>query len=238
MSSSHPQPANEILRGLPLDELAILQPQLHHVPLVLRQVIHATGAPIHDVYFMEEGLTSITAGTGDDEEVEVGITGREGFVGISALLMPEATAIHRAFVQVPGSAYRMQAWAFREALAKCQVLQARCLRYLQFMLVQTAQCAACNARHGLPERLARWLLSAMDRTHRDEVPMTQEFLSYMLGVRRAGVSVVTNSLQNAGLIRQSRGKVTLLDRAGLQAKACSCYGTINDSYGLIMNSAK
>ena len=214
----------------------MLRPHLHSVPLVMRQVLHAVGTPIHDVYFMEEGLTSLTANAGEGAEVEVGLVGREGLVGTGVLLMPGATAVHRSFIQVAGSAYRMQAATFRDALSQFESLRDGCLRYVQFMMVQTAQCAACNARHGLPERLARWLLFSMDRIESDDLPMTQEFLSYMLGVRRAGVSVVANSLQNDGLIRQSRGKVTLLDRAGLEAKACVCYRLVEDSRALIMGT--
>jgi len=229
-----PEVRNAILRGLPPKDLAMLRPHLHLVPLVLRQVLHATGAPIHDVYFMDEGLTSLTASAGNGAEVEVGLVGREGLVGTGVLLMPDATAVHRAFIQVPGSAYRMQAATFRDAVSQFESLRDGCMRYVHFMMVQAAQCAACNARHGLPERLARWLLSSMDRTGTEEVPMTQEFLSYMLGVRRAGVSVVATGLQGEGLIRQSRGRVTLLDRLGLEAKACVCYRVIEDSRTGIM----
>ena len=123
----------------------------------------------------------------------------------------------------------MRALAFREALAVMPALRDQCLRYVQFVMVQTAQSAACNVRHELPERLARWLLMCRDRTDSDELPMTQEFLSYMLGVRRAGVSVVANALQSTGFIRQSRGSLTILDRAGLEQEACSCYRMIEDS---------
>ena len=123
----------------------------------------------------------------------------------------------------------MRAPAFRDALAAMPVLRDHCLRYVQFVLVQTAQSAACNARHEMPERLARWLLMSRDRIDSDELPMTQEFLSYMLGVRRAGVSVVANALQSTGAIRLSRGHLTVLDRAGLEEEACSCYRLIEDS---------
>ena len=108
-------------------------------------------------------------------------------------------------------------------------LRDHCLRYVQFVMVQIAQSAACNARHDMPERLARWLLMSRDRIDSDELPMTQEFLSYMLGVRRAGVSVVANALQSTGVIRLSRGHLTVLDRAGLEEEACSCHQLIEDS---------
>ena len=145
-----------------------------------------------------------------------------------------ASAVHQAIVQMPGAGHRMRAPVFRDALAAMPTLRDRCLRYVQFVMVQTAQSAACNARHDMPERLARWLLMSRDRIDSDELPMTQEFLSYMLGVRRAGVSVVANALQSTGVIRLSRGHLTVLDRAGLEEEACSCYKLIENSRKSIM----
>ena len=187
------------------------------------------------VYFPEIGLASLTADTGDNGFVEVGMTGREGIVGVAALLNPEAVAVHRALVQVGGAALRIRSADLRGLVEQVPALRDRCLRYLQVLMVQTSQAAACNARHELPERLARWLLMTRDRVDSDEVPMTQEFLSYMLGVRRAGVSVVAGALQAQGLIQQSRGRMTILDRAGLEKEACPCYRLIEDSRRRIMD---
>jgi CRP-like cAMP-binding protein len=128
----------------------------------------------------------------------VGFTGREGLVGAVILLNPDALAVHRAFIQVPGAAFRMRAGALREAAEWSPALRDRCLRYVHFMMVQTAQFAACNARHELSERLARWLLMTRDRMNGDDLPLTQEFLSVMLGVRRSGVSVAASTLQAGG----------------------------------------
>jgi CRP-like cAMP-binding protein len=227
---------NELLRALPPDELELLRPHLSPVSLVLSQVLHETEAPVDEVYFLEAGLISLTADTRDNGQVEVGMTGREGFVGLAAILSPDPVGVHRALVQVSGRAHRVQVPAFRELLERSPALRDRCLRYVQVMLVQNSQIAACNARHGLPERLARWLLMSRDRIDADELPMTQEFLSYMLGVRRAGVSVVANALQSQGLIRQSRGRMTLLNRAGLEDKACSCYRVVEQNRARIMNT--
>lgn len=220
---------NELLSALPLDELDQLRPDLHAVTFVLRQVLHEIGSPIDDVFFPESGLVSLTADTKDTGLVEVGMTGREGFVGTAVPLNASPSAVHQAIVQIPGSGYRMRAPMFRDALAAMPALRDRCLRYIQFVMVQTAQSAACNARHDMPERLARWLLMSHDRIDSDDLPMTQEFLSYMLGVRRAGVSAVANALQATGAVRLSRGHLTVLDRAGLEDEACSCYRLIEDS---------
>lgn len=225
---------NELLRSLPANDLDRIRPYLKPVTLVLSQILHEVDAPIDDTYFVESGLISLTADTSDNGQVEVGMTGREGFVGLAALLNPIPYSTHRALVQVPGRANRIQTAIFRELVAQSPALRDRCLLYVQVMLVQNSQIAACNARHSLPERLARWLLMSRDRIDADDLPMTQEFLSYMLGVRRAGVSVVANALQAEGLIRQSRGRITLLDHAGLEAKACSCYRVVEHSRTQIM----
>ena len=228
---------NDLLRSLPAGQLERLRPYLTPVTLVLFQVLHEFDTPIDETYFIESGLVCLTANTYDNGQVEVGMTGREGFVGLSALLNPAPISVHRALVQVPGRAYRIQTAVFRELVDQLPALRDHCLRYVQVMLVQNSQIAACNARHDLSERLARWLLMSWDRIGTDELPMTQEFLSYMLGVRRAGVSVVTNALQAQGLIRQSRGRITLLDRAGLEARACTCYRVVERSRVRIMGGA-
>ncbi len=224
---------NQILAALPAEDLNLLRPRFGRVSLVLAQVLHEAGNPIEDVYFLESGLASLIADTGDNGQVEVGVTGRDGLVGGSLLLNPTAIALHRAVVQVPGVAYRMQAASLRELTDHAPALREHCLRYLQFTLAQAAQSAACNARHELPARLARWLLMTRDLTGDNELPITQEFLSYMLGVRRAGVSGVARELESKGLIRQSRGRLTLLDHAGLERKACSCHRFIENSRGQI-----
>jgi CRP-like cAMP-binding protein len=225
---------NELLAALPVGELDQLRPNLHPVTFVMRQVLHEVGAPIDEVFFLESGLVSLTADTKDTGLVEVGMTGREGFVGTSVPLNARASAVHQTIVQMPGAGNRMRAPAFRDALATLPAFRDRCLRYVQFVMVQTSQSAACNVRHEMPERLARWLLMCRDRHDSDDLPMTQEFLSYMLGVRRAGVSVVANALQSTGAIRLSRGTLTVLDRAVLEEEACSCYGMIEDSRKSIM----
>jgi CRP-like cAMP-binding protein len=228
---------NELLRALPADELQRLRPQLMPVTLVVSQVLHEAESPIDEVFFLESGLAFLTADTKDHGLVEVGTTGRDGFVGLPVLLSPEPISVHRAFIQIPGRAYRLRAAVLREMAEALPTLRDRCLRYVQVMLMQNSQIAACNARHDLPGRLARWLLMSRDRIDGNDLPMTQEFLSTMLGVRRAGISVVANSLQGQGLIRQSRGRITILDRARLEERACTCYRMIEHNRARIMGTS-
>ena len=231
---SGPAFRNELLAVLSKEDVESLRSRLQRVTLVLEQVLHEPSEHIDHVYFPEEGVVSLTADTKDAGLVEVGMTGREGMVGAYVILNPDATAVHRALVQVPGAAIRMQTTVFKELVDRSPAFRDRCFRYIQVLLVQTAQATACNARHELPERLARWLLTSHDKLDSDEMPVTQEFLALMLGVRRTGVSVIANTLQSTGAIRQSRGRITILDRCLLEAEACNCYRLIEDSRRKIM----
>ncbi len=238
-ASGNGQPTirNELLASLPPEALERVRPHLQRVTWVIEQELHPVGDPLDHAYFPESALVSLTADTGDNSFVEVGMTGREGMVGASILLNPDAVAMHRAIVQIGGIGFRIRSSTLRNLMEQVPALRDRCLRYLQVLMVQTSQSAACNARHELSERLARWLLMVRDRADSDEVPMTQEFLSYMLGVRRAGVSVIASALQAQGLIQQSRGRLAILDRAGLEKEACNCYRLIEDSRRQIMGRA-
>ncbi len=225
---------NRLLATLAPVELKSLRPHLFGpVNLAQGQTLHARGRPVADVFFPETGLASLTAGTLDGD-VEIGVTGREGLVGAAVLLDPEAVAVHEAFVQIPGAAWRVPAPALRRAVEQSPVLREHLLRYVQSLMAQSAQAAACNARHAVPQRLARWLLMAHDRVDGDELALLQEAVSLMLGVRREGVSVAAGALQAAGLIRQSRGRITVLDRPGLEAAACACYRVVRDSQERIL----
>jgi len=227
---------NQLLSVLSAEDVERLRPHLQPVTLVLGQVLHEAGEHIDHVYFPENGVVSLTADTMDNGMVEVGMTGREGIVGASVALNYDAIAIHRALVQIPGSAIRMRTAAFHEALEQSAAFRDRCLRYVQVIMVQASQTAACNARHELTERLARWLLMCRDRLESDEMPMTQEFLALMLGVRRTGVSLIANTLQSTGAIKQSRGRMTIVDREALETEACNCYRFIENSRRTIMGT--
>lgn len=232
--SNPPSLQNELLAALPPEDLDRLRPHCQRVTLVMEQVLHEPGAPMEQVYFVQGGLVSLVADTGDAGLVEVGMAGREGMAGAVALLDPGAVSLYRAVVQVPGHAIRMGVGAFRDAVGQSPALRDLCLRYLQTLLVQASQAAACNARHDLPERLARWLLMTHDRVDGDELPMRQEFLGQMLGVRRAGVSIALAALETMGVVRPARGRITVLDRPGLEAEACNCYRVIRDNKHRVM----
>ena len=154
------------------------------------------------------------------------MAGRESMAGLSALLDPETTSFNRVFVQMAGVAYRMTAPALLESVVTMPTLRRLLFRALDASMAQVAQTAVCNSRHSLPERLARWLLFAHDRVDGDELPLTQAFLSVMLGVRRSGVTIALGTLQMAGFVQRRRGRVVVCDRAGLEAAACDCYGRV------------
>jgi len=220
---------NAILAASSPEDIDAMRPHLHRVTLTSNQVLYEMDSPITDVFFVEEGVVSLAAAALNNGQVEVGLTGREGLVGAPVILNRQPYSVNRAFIQVPGAAYRMSAAVLRTVTDRSADLRDQCLRYIDFLLVQTAQVAACNARHNLPERLARWLLMVRDRIDSASLPMTQEFLSVMLGVRRSGVSVAASTLQAGGLIRVQRGHVLILDHDGLAAASCDCYRAIQSS---------
>jgi CRP-like cAMP-binding protein len=218
---------NELLSTLPPVELLQLRPLLTRVQWVNGQGLHEAGERIEQVFFVEQGLAAMMADTdGGSSSTEVGLVGREGMVGLPVLLSPAAASFHRAVVQMPGSALRMPAPALRSSLDALPVLRGLLFQALEAFMAQVAQTAACNSRHPLPQRLARWLLMAHDRSDGDDLALTQELLSAMLAVRRSGVTVAMQALQAAGVVGQRRGRVTICDRPGLEAAACGCYGRV------------
>jgi CRP-like cAMP-binding protein len=218
-------PRNRLLAALPPDDLARLRPRLEAVELPLRQVVHAPGEPIEAVYFTETGWFSMLAHLESGDAAEVGLVGREGMIGLPILLGSNRDDVE-AVVQGPGTALRMDARAFREDLERIPALRTLLQRYALVHYGQVGRTAACNGRHYVDQRLARWLLMAHDRAEGDEFPMTHEFLSMMLGVRRAGVTVAAGTLQKAGFIYYERGCIKITDRPGLESAACECYGIV------------
>jgi CRP-like cAMP-binding protein len=223
--SATPTSRNRLLAALPSGVLAELWPQLQSVELPFRHVLQAPGKPIEAVYFPETGWASMLAYMEDGDAAEVGLIGREGFIGLPVLLGADHDDIE-AMVQGPGTALRMDARAFRQELQRLPALHDLLLRYALVHHGQVARTAACNGRHHTDQRLARWLLMGHDRAEGDEYPMTHEFLSMMLGVRRAGVTVSAGALQKAGHIQYGRGRITITDRPGLESVACECYGMV------------
>jgi len=199
--------------------------ELEFVEMRSHDLLNEMGEPIEYCYFMNSGMTSILTIMGDGKGVEVGLTGKEGFIGLP-LVVGLKTSATRAIVQITGSAFRLSAARALQALNKCPQLSRRLNRYSQELGIQATQVAACNRLHDVEERLARWLLMSQDRVGGEIVPLTQEFLSHMLGTRRASVTVAAGILQKAGLIKYARGSVTIVNRERLEDAACECYEII------------
>ncbi|XXX75096.1 Crp/Fnr family transcriptional regulator [Sorangium sp. So ce134] len=226
---------NRLLSALPRRELERLLPQLEVVPLGHKQVLYEASEPIHHVYFPENGVVSLLSLMENGDAVEIGTVGNEGMVGLPVFLGSVSTQ-GRAFSQVPGDAVRMRSPIFREEVGRGGRLRETLSRYTQSLFEQIAQAAACNRLHPMGERCARWLLMTHDRVGADEFPLTHEFLSQMLGVRRATVTVAVGMLQQAGLVQFTRGRVTVLSRAGLEEASCECYAIIRDGYERLLGS--
>ena len=216
---------NDLLDRFPEEDFARLSPSLAVVSLVLRDLLDEADRPIRDVYFPTTAMISMIVVMEDGNEVETGLVGSEGLVGLSVALGLDS-GLQRSICQSRGDAWRLPAPVFREVLERSRPLNSLIMRYAAVTLRQTAQVVACNALHPVAERLCRWLLMSHDRVGRDKFVMTQEFMGEMLGVRRQSVAVVAGTLQAAGLIRYSRGMIEVLDRAGLEAASCECYRLI------------
>jgi CRP-like cAMP-binding protein len=209
---------NHLLASLPQIERNILRPHLTRVRLIAKQVLIEHGRPLEHAFFIEEGLTSIVAETAQGESgVQVAMIGREGLVGASALLNDKTAACGSGIMQIPGSALRIPIIQLRHTLDDCPVLRDLSMGFLQSLTRQLMSVAARNIRCTLFERYVYWLLMAHERMDGGELPVTQEALSILLGVRRSGVTVATTALQKARLISTSRGKIKILDRDGLEA---------------------
>lgn len=220
-------PTNLLLAALSKDEYRRLLPDLEPSPLAFGEVIYEPGDLIRYVYFPTSGIISLLAAVEDRATLEVGLVGREGMVGLP-IFMGVKTSRNLAVVQGAGAAMRVKATAFRKECNNGGSLPRLLRRYTHSRLTQIAQGAACNRFHSIDARLARWLLMTRDRLSTDEFQITQEFLSNMLGVRREGVNKAAGALQKRLLISYSRGTLTTLNRAGLEAVACRCYGIIKE----------
>jgi CRP-like cAMP-binding protein len=216
---------NIILRGLPRRESTQLFPLLEFVRLRLHQVLHEAGEPIRSGYFLNNGLGSVLTTQPDGKTVEVGLIGKEGFVGFPVVFGFKTSGL-RVITQGDGSAYRVDVDTLLRILPNCPELEKQLQRFSMILGMQSTQLAACNRLHDVVERLARWLLMSHDRIGGSMLPLTQEFLAQMLGSRRASVTVAAGTLQKAGLIEYSRGSVNIVNRQKLEAEACDCYQVI------------
>ena len=213
---------NGLLAALPPDDLARLRPRLQPVELPFDMTLFPADGAVEAVLFVESGMVSLLATLDGGEQIEVGIAGREGLVGLP-LVFGDDRSLVEARVQMEGAALRLGAAALREEMDRSPALRGLLLRYALFFQAQVTLTAACNARHAIEHRLARWLLIAHDRADGADFPMTHEFISMMLGVRRPGVSLAAGVLQKAGLIRYARGRMEITDRPGLEAASCECH---------------
>lgn len=227
--AAHGAEQNLLLRALPPAAYGALWPHLE--PIVVRngQMLSAADAPIHAVYFPRTCVTSLLTPLSDEAPVESATVGCEGMVGVPVVLGAETTHT-QSLAQIEGRVARVDVDRFREWLGASDGAFPLLLRYAQALLEQTAQSVACNRRHAMEERCARWLLATRDRVGGDQFTLTHEFLAQMLGTRRASVTVAAGMLQQAGLLRYSRGRVTILDAARLEEASCECYQAVREQH--------
>jgi len=227
MPSTNPARQNRLLSVLPPVDSQRFFSDLQPISLPLRHVIQAAAGPLDHVYFIESGVASILTTMANGASIEVGMIGTEGMVGVSALFGAEVSS-QNVIIQVAGTVLRMNTARCREAFNQSAEVRNVILRFADSLFDVSAQTAACNRLHSIEQRCARWLLMARARHTSDSIPMTHEFLASMLGVRRAGVSETAGELQRSGLIRYHHGKVTIVDREGLEAAACECFALDRD----------
>ncbi|WP_319423172.1 Crp/Fnr family transcriptional regulator [Pleurocapsa sp. FMAR1] len=229
MSQDHTHSANRLLAALPEIEYQRLEPYLTPVSLPVGTVLHEGSEKIETVYFPNTALISLVSILSNGTSTEIALVGGTGMVGLPVVLS-NGYSSQRAIVQVPDHALKISALVLKREFNRGGKLQRILLNYAQTRLNETAQLSVCNGHHTIEERLARWLLTAQDLTQSNELPLTQEFIGQMLGVRRSGVTIAAGVLQRAGLISYSRGKITVLTRSGLENAACECYELFHDNF--------
>ena len=213
---------NRILAALPQGEFARIQPQLESVSLEKGKSVYLTGDPIRYVYFPVNGLLSLLSATQSGSTVEVAMVGNEGAVGLPVILN-KGMISYEVTVQVPVDAFRIKAEVLQEEFDRGERFQAHMLSYTHVLMAQIAQLSICNRFHTIEKALSRWLLMAQDHVTLDSLSLTHENISHALGVPRTAITTAAGALQRAGLIRYSRGNITILDRSALEAKSCECY---------------
>lgn len=232
----HPTPiqsANDLLAAMPPAEWLRIAPQLEPVELPLGKVLYESGATMSHVYFPTTAIVSLLYVMEDGASAEIAVVGHDGVVGIS-LFMGGETTPSRAVVQSAGQGYRLRAPAIKDEFNRSGPVMHLLLRYTQALITQMAQTAVCNRHHSLDQQLCRWLLLSLDRLSGSELVMTQELIANMLGVRREGVTEAALKLQRLGLIRYARGHISVLDRAGLEARVCECYSVVKNEYDRLL----
>lgn len=225
--------SNHLLAALPDAEWQRWQPQMNLIDMKLGHVLYESGGKMSYVYFPINAIVSLLTVFEDGDSAEIAVVGNEGIVGVS-LFMGGETTPSRAVVQSAGTCVRLSAHVLKTEFNTSSAVMHLLLRYTQALITQMTQTAACNRHHSLDEQLCRWLLLSLDRLHGTHLVMTQELIANMLGVRREGVTEAAGRLQRAGLISYSRGKINVLDRAGLEQRSCECYAVVKKEYDRLL----
>jgi CRP-like cAMP-binding protein len=227
---------NRLLGALPATDYERLRPHLKLISLPLGNVLYESGSRLRHVYFPTTCIVSLLYMLADGASAEIAVVGNEGITGV-ALFMGGETTPSRSVVQSAGYAFQLPGAALKEEFNRAGAAQHILLRYTQALITQMAQTAVCNRHHSLDQQLCRWLLLSLDRLASNKLVMTQELIANMLGVRREGVTEAAGNLQKAGLIKYSRGRITVINRAGLETRTCECYAVVKrESDRLLPNS--
>lgn len=234
MSATHNPTQNHLLAAFPPVEFARLSPHLELVSMPLGEALYESGGRLKHVYFPTTSIVSLLYVLEDGASAEIAVVGNEGILGIS-LFMGGETTPSRAVVQSAGHGYRLKAALIQQEFNRAGPVLRVLLRYTQALITQMAQTAVCNRHHTVEQQLCRWLLLSLDRLPSDSLTMTQELIANMLGVRREGVTEAAGNLQQAGLIRYSRGHITVLDRPGLEKAVCECYAVVKREFDRLLS---
>ncbi len=233
MSSPHSPKQNHLLAALPAEDYKRLLPNLELIAMPLGWALYESGGHMGHVYFPTTSIVSLLYVMEDGASAEIAVAGNEGVLGIS-LFMGGDTTPSRAVVQSAGFGFRLKAELLKREFERFGPTMHLLLRYTQALITQMAQTAVCNRHHSVDQQLSRWLLLSLDRLASNELSMTQELIANMLGVRREGVTEAAGKLQNAGLIRYRRGRITVLDRPGLEARCCECYRVVKTEFDRLL----
>jgi CRP-like cAMP-binding protein len=233
MPSLHSPQQNSLLAVLAKSDFERVLPHLELVPMLLGDVIYESGNQLRHVYFPTTAIVSLLYVMEDGASAEIAVVGNEGIIGIALFMGGESTP-SRAIVQSAGHAYRLEAPLLKQEFNRAGPVMHLLLRYTQALITQMAQTAVCNRHHSVDQQLCRWLLLSLDRLASNELTMTQELIANMLGVRREGVTEAAGKLQSAGLIHYSRGRITVLDRPGLEARSCECYAVVKKEFDRLL----
>jgi CRP-like cAMP-binding protein len=231
-----PAGQNNLLAALPAPDYERIAPHLERVSIPLGQVLYEPGITLGHVYFPTTAIVSLLYVMADGASAEIAVVGNDGVLGIALFMGGESTP-SRAVAQSAGEAHRMKAELLKDEFNRFGTLMHLLLRYTQALITQMAQTAVCNRHHAVDQQLCRWLLLSLDRLAGNDLSMTQELIANMLGVRREGVTEAARKLQDAGLIRYSRGRITVLDRSGIELRACECYRVVKREYDRLLAEA-